>query len=104
MHEIKHDGFRLMAQRNAKYRGGNVQVGLVVDDSLAVDQARAHRQRDRGDDERKPCSEIVAVAKLHALGVASRHEAKAIVLNLVDPVDPVGTAPGLWLTTVDKAR
>jgi hypothetical protein len=53
-------------------------------------------------DEGKAFGEIVAVAgtEPHALGVASRHDAEAVVLDLVQPS---GTA-GLALVTVGKGQ
>jgi hypothetical protein len=63
---------------------------------LSVDQAGAHRERrDRRHDQGKPIGEIVAVAGLesHAVvsvdHVASRHDAEAVVLDLVQPVRSV---------------
>jgi hypothetical protein len=68
------------------------ESGLVADNGLAVDQAGTHRQRrDRRHDRGKALAEIVAVAgdQTHAGGVASRQDAEAVMLDLVQPV---GTA------------
>jgi hypothetical protein len=65
------------------------ESGLVADNDLAIDQARARRQhRNRCHDLRKSLAEVVAVAGVepHALGVAPRHDAEAVVLDLVQPV------------------
>jgi antitoxin (DNA-binding transcriptional repressor) of toxin-antitoxin stability system len=56
--------------------------------SLAVDYARPHREvLDRGGDLRKPCAEIVAIAREQpdTPVVAPREDAEAIVLDFVNP-------------------
>src|SRR5579862_9650470 len=61
---------------------------FVADDCLAVDQARARRQgRDSRGNEWKSAGEIVTVAsnEPHAGGIAPRQEAKAVMLDLVNP-------------------
>jgi hypothetical protein len=56
---------------------------------LAVDQAGAHRQRHDGrHDQEEAFGEIVAVAGVepHALGVAPRQDAEAVVFDFLQPV------------------
>jgi hypothetical protein len=70
---------------------------IVGDDGLAVDQARAHRQRrDGGHRQREAPGEIVAVAgeQPHAGSVPQRHDAKAVVLDFVQPVRADGRRLG----------
>jgi hypothetical protein len=64
------------------------EPAVVANDGLAVDQVGARRQRrDRRHDQGKALAEIVAVAAVepHASGVAPVQDAKAVVLDLVQP-------------------
>jgi hypothetical protein len=61
---------------------------VVRDDRFAVDHARPHWQGTNcGSYQRKPISEIIAGTRyqLHAIATAVRENAKAIVLDLVNP-------------------
>ena len=77
---------------------------LVGDDRLAVDEAGACRQRrDRRGGQREAPGEIMAVPseEPHAGSVAPRHDAEAVMLDLVNPIPPgrrlIGTAGQAWL-------
>jgi hypothetical protein len=65
----------------------------VDHDCLAVDEAGAHRKAGkRFEDAREAGSEIVAVAakKPHAVGVAPRQDAEAVVFDLMHHLGPIG--------------
>ena len=67
------------------------EAAFVDHDGLTVHDARSHRQaRDRVDDLREACREIVAIAgeQAHAFGVAARNDAETVVLDLVNPACP----------------
>ena len=67
------------------------EAAFVDRDGLAVHNARPHRQAsDRIDDLREARREIVAAAgkQPHAVGVSPSDDAKAIVLDFVNPAGP----------------
>ena len=64
------------------------EAALIDHDGLAVDEAGAHRQASDGlDDLREAVGEIVAIPRVqpNATAVAPRHDAEAVVLDLVQP-------------------
>ena len=67
------------------------QAVRVADDGLAVDQAGPHWQLGNGGrGQREAISKVIALASVkgHASGIAFRQDAKAIVLDLVNPAGP----------------
>jgi len=82
---------------------------LVGDDRLAVDETGACRQcRDRRGGHREAPSKIVAVSseEPHVVSDAPRHDAEAVMLDLVNPIPAgrrlIGRAVQAWLDEVGQ--